>query len=704
MRLWIQSSATRSGAAVIAPPIPSAPPSSRARRTCFLNAIRASFSGVWPGPAMRTHSAAWGPKRSAAASAMYSGARSGSARTRFHTRWGGRSICWISAVSGTAPRVASPHGNRHRSNVRAGHPEPGCQRRPPAAGRAPNARVLDGDRDGDELHRELDQPGRRARAGDHRVARGGHRGGARTRPPVRAAHQGALRRGALLTRLPGGAVLPPAARGANRHRPRHQGRDRGRDRRDRALQPDHRVLRRARPGDAGHGDRHPPRRGGPPPPLRGLPARVQGRGPGLAAARIGCWRGVRRRHYAVRVQICSFCGGELPKRFRFCGFCGSPLETGTFVKEARKTVTVVFCDLKGSTNLGEALDSESLRELMSRYFERMSAILESHGGTVEKFIGDAIMAVFGLREVHEDDALRAVRAAAEMKLALSDLSGELARRWGVTLENRIGINTGEVVAGEPVRGQRLVTGDAVNVAARLEQAAPPNEVLIGPLTHQLVRDDVEVEPVEPLELKGKSERVPAYRLVSLARTEGPVRKRERPIVGRDAELAHLLGAHREAAAGGLVRMVTVLGQPGVGKSTLMAELREAVGEDATFISGRCLPYGRGITFWPLLEIVQEAADISEADSPDEARAKLAELVGDDDEVAERVASVLAMSKAEFPLDETFWGARKLLERMAARKPLVVVFEDIHWAELTFLDLIEHVLGSGDGPMLLVCLA
>ena len=403
------------------------------------------------------------------------------------------------------------------------------------------------------------------------------------------------------------------------------------------------------------------------------------------------------------MQVCSSCGGELSDQFRFCGFCGFPLETSALVKDSRKTVTIVFCDLKGSTNLGEVLDSESLRELMSRYFDRMSHILEGHGGTVEKFIGDAIMAVFGLRTVHEDDALRAVRAAAEMRGALAEVNEEVARGWGVTLTNRIGVNTGEVVAGEPVRGQRLVIGDAVNVAARLEQAAPPNEVLIGPVTHKLVRDHVEVEAVEPLELKGKSERVPAYRLVSVARTDGPVRKRERPMVGRDAELAHLRGALGEAAAGRLVRMVTVLGQPGVGKSTLMAELREASGDDATFISGRCLPYGRGITFWPLLELVQEAADIIESDSPAEAHAKLAELAGDD-EVVERVASVLGLSPAQFPVDETFWGTRKLLESMAARKPLVVVFEDIHWAELTFLDLIEHLLRSGDGPMLLVCLA
>jgi class 3 adenylate cyclase/tetratricopeptide (TPR) repeat protein len=404
------------------------------------------------------------------------------------------------------------------------------------------------------------------------------------------------------------------------------------------------------------------------------------------------------------VQICSSCGGELSDQFHFCGFCGSPLESTVLVKDSRRTVTIVFCDLKGSTNMGELLDSESLRELMSRYFEVMSQILEGHGGTVEKFIGDAIMAVFGLRKVHEDDALRAVRAAADMRTALSEFNAEVARVWGVTLTNRLGVNTGEVIAGEPVRGQRLVIGDAVNVAARLEQAAPPNEVLIGPLTYRLVREDVEVKPVEPLELKGKSERMPAYRLVSVLRRQGPVQRGDRPMVGRDAELAHLSGALGEATAGGMARMVTVLGQPGVGKSTLMSELRAAVEDRATVLSGRCLPYGRGITFWPLLEIVQSAADISEEDSLEAARASLNELAGHDQQVVERVASVLGLSSAQFPIDETFWGARKLLEAMADRQPVVIVFEDIHWAELTILDLIEHLLRSAEGPMLLVCLA
>src|SRR5215204_4220756 len=194
------------------------------------------------------------------------------------------------------------------------------------------------------------------------------------------------------------------------------------------------------------------------------------------------------------MQICPNCGEENPPRFRLCGFCGTALVVELPAQERRKTVTVFFSDLKGSTNLGEALDSESLREVMSRYFDEMRAVLEHHGGTVEKYIGDAIMAVFGLPRVREDDALRAVRAALGMQKELARINVELERDYGVTLAARIGVNTGEVVAtADSSANQRLADGDAVNVAARLEQAAPPMEVLIGEMTCELVRDRVTVE-------------------------------------------------------------------------------------------------------------------------------------------------------------------------------------------------------------------
>src|SRR6478672_10624953 len=242
------------------------------------------------------------------------------------------------------------------------------------------------------------------------------------------------------------------------------------------------------------------------------------------------------------MQLCPNCGEENPAKFRLCGFCGTPLAPVAPPQEVRKLVTILFCDLKGSTSLGEQLDSESLRETMSRYFDSMSAEITRHGGTIEKFIGDAVMAVFGLPRVHEDDALRAVRAARGMQEALVGLNEGLEHTYGVSLANRIGVNTGEVVAGDPTTGQRLVTGDPVNTAARLEQAAGECEVLLGELTYRLVRDQVEVEPVEPLELKGKSEPVPAYRLVGVRETAATADRRGAPLVGRDEELAALTSA------------------------------------------------------------------------------------------------------------------------------------------------------------------
>src|SRR5215211_3091097 len=233
--------------------------------------------------------------------------------------------------------------------------------------------------------------------------------------------------------------------------------------------------------------------------------------------------------------VCPNCGEENPVRFRLCGFCGTPLVAELPAQEVRKIVSIVFCDLKGSTSLGESIDTESLREVLSKYFDEMRAVLERHGGTVEKFIGDAVMAVFGLPVLHEDDALRAVRAARGMQLALAALNDDLERKWGVRLVNRTGVNTGEVVAGDAAAAQRLVTGDAVNVAARLEQAAGEMEVLIGELTYRLVRDHVEVEPVEPLELKGKAERVPAYRLVGVIESGASRQRHQAPLVGRGAE-------------------------------------------------------------------------------------------------------------------------------------------------------------------------
>jgi class 3 adenylate cyclase/tetratricopeptide (TPR) repeat protein len=398
--------------------------------------------------------------------------------------------------------------------------------------------------------------------------------------------------------------------------------------------------------------------------------------------------------------ICPACGEENPPRFRLCGFCGTPLQAAPSA-EVRKTVTILFSDVAGSTAMGEKLDPESLREVMGRYFAVMSAAIERHGGTVEKFIGDAVMAVFGLPQAHEDDALRAVRAALDMRTGLDALNEDLERRYGITMANRTGVNTGEVVTDEAAGNQRLATGDAVNVAARLEQAAPAMETLLGALTHALVRDAVEVEAVEPLELKGKSERVPAYRLLGLASRE---RAAATPLIGRADELGALRAAAAAAGADGSGRLVTVVGEAGVGKSRLLREFTDGREGSATVIRGRCLPYGEGITFWPIAEAVRAAAGITDADPIAAAREKVLRLAGGDAEVAERVESAIGLVPAVFAVEETFLGVRRLFEILAADGSLVVVLDDVHWAEPTLLELVADVVERVGRPCLVVATA
>jgi class 3 adenylate cyclase len=400
------------------------------------------------------------------------------------------------------------------------------------------------------------------------------------------------------------------------------------------------------------------------------------------------------------VQVCPSCSEQNPPGFRLCGYCGAALQPQLKPRELRKTVTVVFTDLQGSTALGERLDPEALREVISRYFGVMSSVLEEHGGVIEKFIGDAVMAVFGLPRVREDDALRALRAALGMKAALVELNDELEVRYGVRLVNRTGVNTGEVVAGDPASGQRLITGDAVNVAARLEGAAPAGGVLVGESTYRLARELVEANEVEPLELKGKSERVRAYVLQGLR--VGERRRPEGKLVGREDELHRLHSALADVATLRVSRLVTIVGEPGVGKSRLTDEFAEATAATARFLGGRCLSYGRGITFWPLVEIVREAAGIREADSPPAAMEKIAALAPDAPDAVERVASAIGLGGVDYSLEEIYWASRRLFEALAAERPLVLRIEDIHFAEEAFLGLLEHLARSASAPLLLLC--
>ncbi|HEY3164898.1 MAG TPA: adenylate/guanylate cyclase domain-containing protein [Candidatus Limnocylindrales bacterium] len=465
--------------------------------------------------------------------------------------------------------------------------------------------------------------------------------------------------------------------------------------------------------------------------------------------------------------ICSGCGEENPSKFRLCGFCGTPLAAGSAAgapigqatappvqappaappaggvslagtaagdaspfgsllapaparpaatttllpaQEVRKFVTLVFTDLKDSTALTASIDAEAMNEIKARYFSSMAAEIERHGGKVEKNIGDAIMAVFGRVRAREDDALRAVLAASGMVSKLHELNEEFARLYGVQLTVRTGVNTGEVVANTDENAtMNLATGDAVNVAARLEQNAPANEVLMGEVTYELVRDYVQVERLE-LMLKGKTEPVPAYRLMDVRAQ--PIAKPSAvaaPFVGREAEMDLLRGAFAEVGATRSARLVTVIGDAGVGKTRLISDFIGRVQGEASVLRGRCLAYGDGITFWPLVEIVRSAAKIGEDDSQETARGRIAALLPADDPdraaVVDRVASAVGLSSVSHPVAELFWGVRKLLEAQAAERPLVMLIDDIHSAEATFLDLLEHLVESvRDAPILILCSA
>ncbi|HEX2025060.1 MAG TPA: adenylate/guanylate cyclase domain-containing protein [Actinomycetota bacterium] len=377
--------------------------------------------------------------------------------------------------------------------------------------------------------------------------------------------------------------------------------------------------------------------------------------------------------------------------------------------EARKTVTVLFCDVEGSTRLGDRLDPESVRRLMMRFFAEMRSVLERHGGTVEKYIGDAVMAVFGVPRLREDDALRAVSAAEDMHAALGRLNDEIEARWGLRLRIRIGVNTGEVVVGDAEAGEALVVGDSVNVAARLEQAALPDGTLIGADTYALVRDHVTVEDTGPLDLKGKPEPVHAYRLIGVHRGVDAIGSRpELPLVGRGDELDALTGAYRRCVAERRAVLATVLGPAGVGKSRLSREFVSGLDAGPLVLTGRCLPYGDGITFWPVIELVKQSCAIADDDDRATVAQKIeAAVQGADADalIAARLGSLLGLGETTAELQETFWALRRFLEWLGRDRPVVIVLDDLQWAEPTLLDLLEYLLGSvADTALLLLCLA
>jgi len=348
----------------------------------------------------------------------------------------------------------------------------------------------------------------------------------------------------------------------------------------------------------------------------------------------------------------------------------------------RRLVTILFVDVVESMALTEALDAEALGAVLGRFFDTVSAVLARHGGTVEKYAGDAVMAAFGVPVSHEDDTLRAARAALDTRAAIAALDQLLVQEHGIGIEVRIGLESGEVVATATDARQRLVAGEAVGVAARLEQAAAPGEIVIGELACRLIDHAADLEPLGDLRIKGKRESVRAFRLIELRPVAAAFERRlDAPLVGRKRELAGLRKALKRALAEASPRVALVVGAPGVGKSRLAAEFVTRA-EGVTALWGRCLSYGDGITYWPLHDVLRDAPTSEERDA------------------------VLAALETETPPSaaQIAWLFRRFCEAVAREQPLVLVFDDLHWAEPTFLELIEHLADRGGGSIVLVCLA
>ena len=383
----------------------------------------------------------------------------------------------------------------------------------------------------------------------------------------------------------------------------------------------------------------------------------------------------------------------------WCPQCATPVMTGTAKQASRRTLTIVFADLHPAE--GSPGDDDARRQAMVRAFEELRGVLEHHGATVEKFIGDAVMAVFGLAQRREDDALRAIRAALEMQEAVERVNPVLDAELGVRLELRIGVNTGPVIAGDPRLGQRLVTGDAVNVAARLEQTANLGQVVIGGLTRRLVGGAATLEELEPLTLKGKAEPVPAFRVASVSSGQAAHARLELPLVGRDAELTTLMGAWAAAVDLRRCQRVRVRGDTGIGKSRLVYELIDRLPRSARVLRGGCLSYGEGITFWPVVELIQAASGVGSSVAREDARAAMAALV-DEPGAADRLWSLAGVGDRQYPVAEYFWAVRAMLATLARNQPLLIVVDGLHWAEPTLMELLDDLVANlPDAPVLLV---
>ena len=402
------------------------------------------------------------------------------------------------------------------------------------------------------------------------------------------------------------------------------------------------------------------------------------------------------------MSLCPACGHEDRAGAKFCPECGAALGATTAVaREERKVVTVLFADLVGFTSRSEQLDPEDVRALLSPYYARLRSELESFGGTVEKFIGDAVMALFGAPIAHEDDPERAVRAALAIRDWVVEQAGDL--------QLRIAVNTGEALialGAHPGQGEGMASGDVVNTTARLQTAAPVNGILVGETTYRATAEVITYRAAEPVSAKGKALPVPAWEALEARSRFGVdlARVSRAPLAGRQREVNVLSDALERVRSDRSTQLVTLAGVPGMGKSRLVAELFRVADEDSgeliAWRQGRSLPYGDGVTFWALAEMVKAQAGILETDTPDQAEAKLRAAVSglladptDARWVEGHLRPLAGLSSgAEGGGDrreEAFAAWRRFFEALAERGPLVLVFEDLHWADDNLLDFIEH---------------
>jgi class 3 adenylate cyclase/tetratricopeptide (TPR) repeat protein len=421
------------------------------------------------------------------------------------------------------------------------------------------------------------------------------------------------------------------------------------------------------------------------------------------------------------MPICANCGQDNPDIAKFCLACGTPFAVVPAPSEERKLVTAVFTDIVGSTAKAEEMDPEDVRARLAPYYARLRSELERFGGTVEKFIGDAVVALFGAPVAHEDDPERAVRAAFAVCRAIDDLNAE--DEW-LDLQIRVGVNTGEalvVVGARASEGEGIAAGDVMNTAARLQSAAPVNGILVGELTYASTRDTIEYREAEPIAAKGKAEPVGVWEAIGEKEPEPGAVADGITFVGRKREVDELHDVWRTTVSLRQPALVTVVGPPGIGKSRLLAEFARSAERDGRVHWGRCLPYGEGITYWPVTELVKSAAGILQSDDRATIAARLdaflAALLTDDVDELRTIASALSnligvpttprgtYTTSEISQGELHWGIRRAMHLLAAERPIALIFEDLHWAEPTLLELIAYIAEEGaDSPLALVCSA